>query len=135
MHACHYANRRLAGWVEGMTFDDVPMIEVLGTMGEEALDGLPFGVVGLDSQNTVAFYNKHEERYSGLPRDIVVGRHFFSDVAPCMNNYMVAERLAETELDVTLPYVLTFRMRPTPVRLRLLRGSEAPRRWVLVARV
>jgi hypothetical protein len=52
-----------------------------------------------------------------------------------MNNYLVAERLAETPLDVTLPYVLTFRMRPTPVRLRLLRAVEASRRWVLVARV
>jgi photoactive yellow protein len=118
-----------------MTFDDIPIIEALSAMGEEGLDGLPFGVVGLDSQNTVQFYNKHEERYSGLPRGIVVGRHFFFDVAPCMNNYMVAERLADAQLDVTLPYVLTFRMRPTPVRLRLLRGPEAPRRWVLIARV
>ncbi len=118
-----------------MTFDDIPIIENLNTMGEKELDELPFGAVGLDSQNTVELYNAHEERYSGLPRDIVVGRHFFSDVAPCMNNYLVAERLAEAELDVTLPYVLTFRMRPTPVRLRLLRGSEAPRRWVLIARV
>ncbi len=89
----------------------------------------------LDRENMVEFYNAHEERYSGLPRGIVVGRHFFSDVAPCMNNYLVAERLAETQLDVTLPYVLTFRMRPTPVRLRLLRAVEASRRWVLIARV
>ena len=118
-----------------MTFDDVSIIEMLSTMDEAALDGLPFGAVGLDSENMVELYNAHEERYSGLPRGIVVGRHFFSDVAPCMNNYMVAERLAEALLDVTLPYVLTFRMRPTPVRLRLLRASEAPRRWVLVARV
>lgn len=118
-----------------MSFDDVPIIESLSTMGADELDELPFGAVGLDSQNTVEFYNKHEERYSGLPRDVVVGRHFFFDVAPCMNNYMVAERLEETRLDVTLPYVLTFRMRPTPVRLRLLRGPEAPRRWVLIARV
>ena len=118
-----------------MTFDDVPMIEMLSTMDEAALDGLPFGVVGLDNANMVELYNAHEERYSGLPRGIVVGRHFFSDVAPCMNNYMVAERLEEAPLDATLPYVLTFRMRPTPVRLRLLHASEALRRWVLVARV
>ena len=117
-----------------MTFDHVPIIEMLSTMDEVALDGLSFGVVGLDSENVVELYNTHEERYSGLPRGIVVGRHFFSDVAPCMNNYMVAERLAEAPLDVTLPYVLTFRMRPTPVRLRLLRASEASRRWVLIAR-
>lgn len=118
-----------------MTFDHVPMTDMLSTMGEAAVDELPFGVVGLGSENMVELYNTHEERYSGLPRGVVVGRHFFSDVAPCMNNYMVAERLAESPLDVTLPYVLTFRMRPTPVRLRLLRASEASRRWVLIARV
>ncbi len=118
-----------------MTFDDIPMIDVLATLDEVALDGLPFGVVGLDGENMVEVYNAYEMRCSGLPRDVVVGRHFFFDVAPCMNNYMVAERLAEAPLDVTLPYVLTFRMRPTPVRLRLLHGSEAPRRWVLIARV
>ncbi len=117
-----------------MTFDDVSMIELLSTMNEAALDELPFGVVGLESNNMVELYNAHEERYSGLPRAIVVGRQFFSDVAPCMNNYMVAERLQEAPLDVTLPYVLTFRMRPTPVRLRLLRAAVALRRWVLVAR-
>jgi len=125
----------LAKQVDGMTFDDVPIIETLSTMDEAALDGLLFGVVGLDSDNVVELYNAYEERYSGLPRGIVVGRHFFSDVAPCMNNYLVAERLAEAQLDVTLPYVLTFRMRPTPVRLRLLRAAEASRRWVLIARV
>ena len=118
-----------------MTFDHVPMIDVLSTMDGAAVDELPFGVVGLDGENVVEFYNTHEERYSGLPRTIVVGRQFFSDVAPFMNNYMVAERLAEAQLDVTLPYVLTFRMRPTPVRLRLLRASEASRRWVLIARI
>lgn len=117
-----------------MTFDDVAITNMLGTLNEAALDELPFGVVGLDGENAVELYNAHEERSSGLSRDIVVGRHFFFDVAPCMNNYLVAERLLEAPLDVTLPYVLTFRMRPTPVRLRLLRAAEAPRRWVLVAR-
>ena len=63
-----------------------------------------------------------------------MGRHFFSDVAPCMNNYLVADRFEETTLDVTMPYVLSFRMRPTPVRLRLIRAPRSPRRWVLVSR-
>ena len=74
-----------------MTFDDVAIADMLGTLNEAALDELPFGVVGLDGENVVELYNAHEERSSGLSRDIVVGRHFFFDVAPCMNNYLVAE--------------------------------------------
>lgn len=134
MRICRCSTGRLAKQVDGMTFDEVPIIETLSTMDEAALDRLPFGVIGLDSDDMGEFYNTHEERNSGLPRGIVVGRHYFSDVAPCMNNYLVAERLAEAQLDVTLPYVLTFRMRPTPVRLRLLRAAKASRRWVLIAR-
>jgi len=47
----------LAKQGHGMTFDDVPMIEMLSTMDEAALDGLPFGVVGLDGENMVEHYN------------------------------------------------------------------------------
>jgi hypothetical protein len=46
--------------VDGMTFDEVPIIETLSTMDEAALDRLPFGVVGLDSENVVELYNAHE---------------------------------------------------------------------------
>ncbi len=118
-----------------MTFDDPALPQALNAMSEAELDALAFGAVGLDAEGRVDRYNAHEERSSGLPRDHVVGRHFFFDVAPCMNNYMVAERLEEdAALDVTMPYVLTFRMRPTPVRLRLIRAPAVARRWVLVAR-
>lgn len=117
-----------------MTFNDPTLTGMLDGASEADLDQLPFGVVGLDKEGRVDRYNMHEERSSGLARDQVVGRHFFFDVAPCMNNYLVAERLEESALDVTMPYVLTFRMRPTPVQLRLIR-TQAARRWVLVSRV
>lgn len=96
-----------------MTFDDAAIAQALGTMDEAAFDELPFGVLGVNDEGTVEIYNAHKERYSGLSRDSVMDRHFFSDVALCMNNYLMAERLEEASLDVTLPYVLTFRMRPT----------------------
>ena len=117
-----------------MTFDDA-MSETLDTLDEAALDALPFGVVGLDGENVVELYNTHEVRSSGLSRSRVVGRHFFFDVAPCMNNYLVAQRFDdEAELDVIVPYVLTLRMRPTPVKLRLLRTATCARRFLLVHR-
>ena len=65
-----------------MAFDHVPIIEMPGTLGEAALDGLPLGVAKLDSANVVESCDAHEGRYSGLPRGIVVGRHLPSGIAP-----------------------------------------------------
>lgn len=118
-----------------MRFDDPLVATILEAMGDADIDDLNYGVVGLDEEGLVECYNAHEERNSGLSRTRVVGRPFFFDVAPCMNNYLVAERLEEASLDVTLPYVLTFRMRPTPVTLRLIRTPAFRRRWVLISRV
>jgi hypothetical protein len=65
----------------------------------------------------------------------VLGKHFFEEVAPCMNNFMVAQRFDDEDaLDDILPYVLTLRMRPTPVRLRLLKAAGCVTRFVLIER-
>jgi hypothetical protein len=72
---------------------------------------------------------------AGLAPDTVLGVSFFNAVAQCMNNYMVAERFeSEPELDATIPYVLTLRMRPTPVRMRLLASLSSPLRYILIER-
>jgi hypothetical protein len=56
-------------------------------------------------------------------------------VGQCMNNFMVAQRFEdEAEIDDIVPYVLTLRMRPTRVRLRLLASATSPRRYILIER-
>ncbi len=104
-------------------------------MDREQIDQLSFGVVGLSSEGLVEVYNATESRLAGLPADTVMGAPFFLSVAQCMNNFMVAQRLKdEVELDATLPFVLTFRMRPTPVALRLLKSKNSARFYVLIQR-
>jgi len=107
----------------------------LGTMSPADRDALPFGVVGFSADTIVQVYNATEARMSGLDSATVVGVPFFEAVAQCMNNFMVAQRFEdEPELDEVFPYVLTLRMRPTKVRLRLLAAAETPRRYVLIER-
>jgi len=118
-----------------LKFDDASILEALITLNEAALNELTFSVIRLNGEGLVEFYSAREERHSGLSSERVLGRHFFFDVAPCMNNYLVAERFeSETSLDETISYVLTYRMRPTPVRLRLLKNPMASSRWVLIER-
>jgi hypothetical protein len=57
-----------------------------------------------------------------------------------MNNFLVAQRfenadLANEALDDTIDYVLTWRMRPTKVRLRMVSEPGASLRCILVLRV
>jgi hypothetical protein len=52
-----------------------------------------------------------------------------------MNNFMVAQRFEdEPEIDAKLDYVFTYRMRPTPVRLRLLKRASMPHMYLVVER-
>jgi photoactive yellow protein len=101
----------------------------------ETLDVLPFGIIGFGPDGVVDRYSATESRLAGLSPDRVLGKHVFTAVAPCMNNYMVAQRFDdEPELDATIDYVLTLRMKPTPVKLRLLKSKDAGRRYILVQR-
>jgi photoactive yellow protein len=58
-------------------------VSAIGAMTPEQLDGLPFGVVTLDSSGRVVGYNDTESRLAGLPKERVIGRNFFTEVAPC----------------------------------------------------
>lgn len=110
-------------------------IEQLDGMDQPSRDALPFGVVGLGADTIVQSYNATEARMSGLDPATVMGVPFFDAVAQCMNNFMVAQRFEdEPEIDDIVPYVLTLRMRPTRVRLRLLASAAVARRYVLIER-
>lgn len=103
------------------------------------LDDLNFGVIGFDRSGIVRRYNTLESQLAGLSMSAVVGHHLFDVVAPCMNNFMVAERFVDAHsehrpLDSVIDYVLTFRMRPQRVKLRLLAQPEADMQYVLVQR-
>lgn len=120
--------------VASIAFEDIELSRLMG-MRPEDLDGLPFGIVGLDADGVVVIYNATEARLAGLDVDAVIGAPFFEAIAQCMNNFMVSQRFEdEPELDDIIPYVLTLRMRPTRVRLRLLAKPDQRLNFILVER-
>lgn len=56
-------------------------IRLLGRL----FDSLPVGIIVLDRRGHVVVFNREEERLAHRQRDKVVGRPFFTEVAPCMN--------------------------------------------------
>jgi photoactive yellow protein len=111
----------------------------LAQLPADELDRLDFGVIGFDQETNVCQYNRTESEAAGLTPSRVLGQPLFTNVAPCMNNFMVAQRFEDaqdddTVLDDTIDYVLTLRMRPVKVALRLLAAPDHAIRYVLVQR-
>lgn len=115
-------------------FEEISLATLSGTT-TDTLDQLPYGVIGLSSDGMVQVYNATESKLAGLPAARVLGGNFFNNIAQCMNNFMVAQRfLDEPEIDTVIDFVLTLRMRPTPVKLRLLQSKSFSMHFVLILR-
>ncbi|MGI4793336.1 MAG: phosphonate transporter [Janthinobacterium lividum] len=118
----------------GETFSRIDP-ERLDGADTDFLDSLPFGVIGLSEVGLTEIYNVTEARYAGMQPQRVIGQPFFLMAGVCMNNYLIAQRFKDEEvIDATIDYILTFRMRPTPVKLRLLKKPGLLRNYLLVQR-
>lgn len=116
-------------------FSAPDLLDRLEGLDAQALDDLPFGVIAMTTDGIVNAYNSAEASLSGLSPSRVIGLHFFTSVAPCTNNYLVAHRFeTESALDLTIDYVFTLRMAPTRVHLRLLKDPDASRMYLVVRR-
>lgn len=122
-----------------LAFTDNDLPRWLAQASDADLDLLDFGTIGIDAAGAVSRYNRFETTAAGLSPARVLGHPLFTVVAPCMNNFLVAQRFEDAAtsggpLDATIDYVLTLRMRPVKVKLRLLATAGASIRWVLVHR-
>jgi len=123
-----------------LLFDQADLLDQLHAMDDAALDQVSFGVIGFDDQGMVRRYGAAESRMAGLGRHQTVGLPLFSVVAQCMNNFLVAQRFDDCQaaglaLDETVDYVLTLRMKPVRVKLRLLFAPEQVMRYVCILRL
>lgn len=115
-----------------MDFAHADIGPALDTLDDAALDAVGFGVVRMSLDGRIEAYNGYESKLSGLSPSRVIGKHFFSEVAPCTNNFLVASRYEAASLDEQVPYVFTLRMRPRKVMLRLVKRDGSKWQYLLV---
>lgn len=68
---------RCVGTTEGLAVED------LHEIAAEDLDCLPIGVVRVTKEGVISAYNSIESERFGYKAEEVLGRNFFTDVAPC----------------------------------------------------
>ncbi|HMJ84971.1 MAG TPA: PAS domain-containing protein [Vicinamibacterales bacterium] len=106
-------------------------LQEIDWLSEQQLDALPFGVIGLDSDGKVIAYNAAEAQRAGFERSRVIGRNFFSDVAPCADVAQFREPFArgverrELHVRFVFRFALPDRTRDVAITLFYSRRAEA----------
>ncbi|MBV9497380.1 MAG: PAS domain-containing protein [Acidobacteria bacterium] len=103
---------------------------------EQELDALPFGAIRLDRDGIVLSYNRTESKLTGRDPQRVIGRNFFTEVAPCTNVQEFAGRfregVANRNMHVIFPYRFDFEMAPRDVTVTLFWSDQTETAWVFV---
>ena len=118
-----------------LDFDDDGVGERLRQASAKQLNAADFGIVRVDDNGRVQFYNEYESRLANVAPEDARGENFFTELAPCSNNRIFLGRFKKgvrtDDLDTSFTYTFTYKMRPTLVDIRLYR-DEKQNNWVLV---
>jgi photoactive yellow protein len=110
-------------------------------LDDASLDELPFGVVCLASDGLILRYNVAEGRLARLDPSTVVGRNFFTDVAPCTYTEEFYGRFRAfadgktSGASLRFAYVFDFKFGAQNVEIELVRAADAPRFYLLINRM
>lgn len=117
-------------------FKNWRQMEEVDAMTEAQLDQLPYGAIELDVQGNILRYNATESAISGRALEEVIGKNFFTEVAPCTNVQEFAGRFRRGveagQLNEVFPYLFDFKMAPTRVWIRLYHSAGNASTWVFV---
>lgn len=118
-----------------LDFDNDDIGEKLHQASHEQLNKADFGIVRVDDEGHVEFYNRYESELAGVAPEDAKGRNFFTQLAPCSNNRIFQGRfkkgIRSGQMDEQFTYTFTYKMRPTLVDIRLVRDSQN-NNWVMV---
>jgi photoactive yellow protein len=119
------------------SFDTPGLAAAVEQLTQEQLDLLPFGVTGLDAQDIVIVRNRYENEISGFGDRLALGRLYFADVAPCLNNSYFKGRIdkarREGTLDISFKFVGDFASAERELMVRVQSGRDQGC-WIFIRR-
>ncbi|MFY7960828.1 MAG: photoactive yellow protein [Elsteraceae bacterium] len=112
---------------------------ILGKMSKEQIDGLAFGAIQLDASGKILQYNAMEGSITGRDPKAMIGRNFFTDVAPCTNTPkfkgVFDAGVKQNNLNTMIEYVFDYQMAPTKVKVHMKKALVGDSYWVFVKRM
>ena len=107
-------------------FDGPGLAKAIEALPADRVNALAFGAIRLDAEGRVTFYSDAERRLSGF-REETLGRSFFAEIAPCMNNPSFRGRIdramAAGKLDIAFDFIGDFDDAAKALRVRIQSAS------------
>ncbi len=111
----------------------------LSQLDDKELDNLAFGAIQLDKDGKILSYNAAEGDLTGRNPEEVVGKNFFTEVAPCTNSDEFYGRFRKGvesgNLNDLFEYVFDYKMKPTKVKVHMKKALTGESYWVFVKRL
>ena len=103
-------------------------------LSEAELEQLPFGAIELDTAGIILRYNGFEAKLSGIARSRALGKHFFTELAPCTNVKefygRFQEGVARKRMQEKFRYHFSFKKNPVNVTITLFYNDRTASIWV-----
>lgn len=120
---------------ESLPFDPF----AVDALEDDQLDELAHGVIALDRDGRILRYNLAEANLARLDRHTVIGRNFWTEVAPCTRTpefegrFLELVRGSATQVD-PFSYLLDFKFGAQQVDVRMVRAPAAERFYIFISR-
>jgi photoactive yellow protein len=113
------------------------LLAAADSMTVEELDQLPYGMIQLDTTGRILKFNAVESRLASLPQQQQIGKHFFTEVAPCTKVQQFygcfKDGVLREDLDTSFQFHFAFKQNPRDVTVRLFYSRRTKSVWVMVS--
>ncbi|HYC03193.1 MAG TPA: photoactive yellow protein [Azospirillaceae bacterium] len=111
----------------------------MATMSAKEIDSLAFGAVQMDGTGKIMQYNAAEGDITGRDPKAVIGKNFFTEVAPCTNTPAFKGAfdagVKAGNLNTMIEYTFDYNMKPTKVKVHMKKALVGESYWVFVKRL
>ncbi len=103
------------------------------------IDKLAFGTIQLDAKGHILQFNAMEGRITGRDPKQMIGRNFFTDVAPCTDTPIFKgefdKGVRSGNLNIMFEYTFDYKMAPTRVKVHMKKALAGDGYWVFIKRI
>lgn len=125
--------------LEMIEFGKSDIANILSKMNSDDIDRLAFGAIQLDGSGKILQYNAAEGGITGRDPRSVIGKNFFTEVAPCTNRKEFRgafdDGVKNGDLNTMFEYVFDYKMQPTRVKVHMKKAIVGESYWVFVKRL
>ncbi len=113
------------------------ILDAADGMSPGELDRLPYGMIQLSLTGHILKFNAVESRLASLDQASQIGKHFFTEVAPCTKVQAFYGRFREgvlhEALDTSFSFHFAFKQHPRDVTVRLFYSKRTRTVWVMIS--